>query len=331
MNQPRPPEHDSISASSAAVAPATLVTGALLILLLSTFLVGSGNVAQKAALDHLGPFTITAFRSTLAVIVLLPFVLRETGRNEPIPIGVMPSILVAVLYFAASVVAQQVGAIATTATNLGFLVNMSAVFVPILIWFVVRQKAPIMVWPSAVLAVIGAYLITGAGELTATWGDGLCLLAGLFDAVWIIALGHAVTRYPMPATLSASMFSATAVIGYLGGMFETLTLEGFYAALPSVLWLGIAASAGGFLLSTKAQQSLSVCLVAIVFSFEAIFSAILGRILLGETMTQLALLGAAAIIASVLLVQFKPPSKALELPVQRPRMPAEQFAAQPAE
>jgi drug/metabolite transporter (DMT)-like permease len=331
MNEPQALEREASFASPMASVSKAKVTNALLILLLSTFLVGSGNVAQKAALDHLGPFTITAFRSILAVAVLLPFVLKETARNEPMPISVMPVILAAVLYFAASIVAQQVGAIATTATNLGFLVNMSAVFVPVLIWIMFRQKAPIMAWPSAILAVFGAYLITGAGELTATWGDALCLLAGLFDAVWIIALGYVVTRCPMPATLTAAMFSVTAFVGFLGGMFETLTIEGLVAALPSILWLGVAASAGGFLLSTKAQQSLSVCLVAIFFSFEAIFSAILGRVLLGETMTPLAFVGAAAILASVMMVQIKPRTRLLEPRKPFAQAPANKAAFQPAE
>jgi drug/metabolite transporter (DMT)-like permease len=58
-------------------------------------------------------------------------------------------------------------------------------------------------------------------------------------------------------------------------------------------------SAFGFLLSTKAQETLSPCVVAIVFCFEAIVSAACGNYFLGETITTAGLFGACMIIVAV--------------------------------
>jgi drug/metabolite transporter (DMT)-like permease len=266
---------------------------------LSTILIGSGNVAQVSGLDFIGPFTLVLLRSVLALAVLLPFALLEYKNWDKLTQDMGPCALVAALYFAGSIVAQQVGAMTTTATNIGFLINMSAVFVPLLLWVMIREKPHISVWPCGVLAVIGAYLVTGAGELSASIGDWLCLFAGLLDGVWIIALAVVVPKTRAPATLVATMYAVTTLVAIPFVPFEGTSVQAIVAAGPEILWLGVMTSAFGFLLSTKAQETLSPCVVAIVFCFEAIVSAACGNYFLGETITTAGLFGACMIIVAV--------------------------------
>ncbi len=276
---------------------------ALALMLLATVCIGSGNVAQVTALDSLGPFTVVMLRSTLAVILLLPFAFKELIRGDGWPPDIGICIAVAVIYFATSIVAQQVGALTTTATNIGFLINMSAVFVPMLLWITVKERPPLMAWPAALIAVIGAYLVTGAGQVSATLGDALCLLSGLLDAVWIIALSHVMPKCKSPATLIGMMYGVTSIMATGGVLFEPIDPISVWNAAPEILWLGGITSALGFLLSTKAQEHVSACVAGVVFCFEAIVSAVLGNLLLGETMGPTGLIGAAIIIAAVLILQ----------------------------
>ncbi len=277
---------------------------ALLCVIASTILIGSGNVAQITALESVGPFTATFLRAVVAIVALLPFAIRESNMIcMPRP-DVLLSMMAAAGYFAASMVAQQVGAMSTTATNIGFLINMSAIFTPMMIWMMIGQKPGLIVWPSSALAVLGAYFVTGAGTVSATWGDGLCLLAGAMDAVWIIAVGYTVVRYAAPAFITLLLFATTAIFGFAGSLTETVSLSAIQAALPEILWLGIMTSAAGFLLSTKAQVHLSSCTVAVIFCFEAIVSALCGRYFLGETLTIIGWTGAALVIGAIVLLQF---------------------------
>jgi drug/metabolite transporter (DMT)-like permease len=211
----------------------------------------------------------------------------------------------AAVFLAGSTLAQQVGAYTTTATHLGFLINMSAIFVPLLMWLLVGEKPALVVWPVSLMAVIGAFLVTGGGGGRVTLGDALCLLAGLFDAVWIIALGYAVRRCPAPATLTFAMFFVTTLLGLAGSVTEDFTPQQMVDALPEVVWLGAGVSAAGFLLSTTAQQALCSCTIAVICTFEALFSALFGRIFLGEMLDLEGWVGACLIVVSVLILQVK--------------------------
>ena len=280
-------------------------TKAIGLLFLATILIGSGNVAQVTAVEKVGTFTMVALRSVIAVLFLLPFAIVELRTMVRWDRNVLPCIIAAALYFAASMVAQQAGAVSTTATNIGFLINMSAVFVPMLLWFTVREMPPLMAWPAAAVAVVGAYLVTGAGGLSSTLGDLLCLLAGLFDAVWIIALGVLVPKCKAPACLVLLMYAASAVCAAPGLIIEGDSLRALWTAMPEALWLGVMSSGLGFLFSTRAQATLPTCMVAVVFCFEAIVSAVCGRIVLGEMMTLTSYIGATLIIVAVLMSQIQ--------------------------
>ncbi len=287
-------------------AEAKIRTTAFCLLLLSTVLIGSGNVAQVTGLDSIGPFTLTFLRSIVAVVVLLPFAIREQGRAANWNANILPCMVTAAAYFGASIILQQIGAQTTTATNIGFLINMSAVFVPMLLWLTTGQSPAVLAWPSAAMAVIGAYLVTGAGQISATVGDALCLLAGVFDGVWIIALAVAMPKCRAPATLVLLMFMVTGVMSAPFIAFETVSASAIASSLPEILWLGVMTSAFGFLFSTKAQEHLEPCTVAILFCCEALVSAILGRFILSETMTILSAVGAGLIVLAVLVSQLSP-------------------------
>jgi drug/metabolite transporter (DMT)-like permease len=289
-------------------------TSALALLGIATFLVGSGNIAQITAINSIGPFTTVTLRSIVAILCVLPLAIAEVGKGRSIPMHVLPSIVVAALAFGASLVAQQVGAQATTATNLGFLVNMSAVFVPLVMWAVVGKKLQAATWPVAVLAVIGAWLVTGAGSVAVGWGEGLCLLAGVFDAVWIIALAHAMPRCRAPAQVTAMLMAVTAIMGAMGSLSETFQLEDLQVAAPEVLWLGIMTSGLGFFLSNKAQETLPECLVAVMFCMEAIVSAGLGGVLLSESLQPAGYAGAAIITLAIILLNMMPSMPAAQRP-----------------
>jgi drug/metabolite transporter (DMT)-like permease len=287
-------------------------------LVFSTLLVAAGNVSQITALDHLGPFTVVWMRSFLAVMVLLPFALRESNLFVFPDRDTWLSILVGATYFAASIVTQQMAAYSTTATNLGFLVNMSAIFVPPLIWMLVGKRPEFVVWPASFTAIIGAFFVTGASVALPSVGDYLCLMAGFLDAVWIIALSHALTKCPAPATLTLAMFFATTVAGLAGSVTENYNPENLVTALPEVLWLGICVSGIGFLLSAKAQQVLPACVVAVMFTLEALFSAVFGRLLLDEQLSLQGFAGAGLVILSVLMLQVKlRPGRAQKSPTAR--------------
>jgi drug/metabolite transporter (DMT)-like permease len=205
----------------------------LLFLLVATFLWGSGNVAQKLTLAELGPFTVLGLRSLLALVVLLPLALYEE-RSKPRGRGKGGYwSMAAALFFTVALVLQMLGATATSATNLGFLINTSAIFAPMAAWLFLNRAPDRIIWLAAITVMSGAALLAGGQYTGINWGDGLCLLAGFCYGLWIVALGRALEEEGGAAPLTLLQYLPCTVIGlglsfgavcaylYLG---ETLTL-----------------------------------------------------------------------------------------------------------
>ncbi|MFP4049739.1 MAG: EamA family transporter, partial [Desulfovermiculus sp.] len=95
------------------------------LLLLTAMIWGSAFVAQKAGMEHIGPFMFNGVRFGLGALVLTPLALRTRGPQRFLPHRPRPpslllsSILAGILLFAGSSL-QQVGIIFTTAGKAGF-------------------------------------------------------------------------------------------------------------------------------------------------------------------------------------------------------------------
>jgi drug/metabolite transporter (DMT)-like permease len=128
------------------VNPRTLRSEALL--LLASIIWGFAFVAQRAAMDHLGPFLFNAVRFGIGALTLLPFALRgvkkaEIGAPTPGPgridlswsAGVLGGLF---LFGGASL--QQAGMVTTTAGKAGFITALYVVLVPLLGLFVRHRR-----------------------------------------------------------------------------------------------------------------------------------------------------------------------------------------------
>ena len=73
--------------------------------------------------------------------------------------------LTGIALFAAAA-AQQIGLLTTTVTNSGFLTGLYVVFTPILTVLALRRRPHWVVWPAALMASFGIFLLSG-GELAA--------------------------------------------------------------------------------------------------------------------------------------------------------------------
>lgn len=122
------------------------------LLLLTAAIWGFAFVAQRAGMEHVGPFTFNAVRFGIGTLVLLPFALRGgrlTGANSagarltgrPLSSRLLTSrllrggLLAGVILFAGSTL-QQAGLVYTTAGKAGFITGLYVILVPLLglIW-----------------------------------------------------------------------------------------------------------------------------------------------------------------------------------------------------
>jgi drug/metabolite transporter (DMT)-like permease len=278
---------------------ADMMRQADLLVLLAALIWGVGYLAQKTAMTDIGPALFVALRATIAALVLLPFAVREGG---PRPVGMT---VLGGLGFATAALVQQSGMVTASVTNTAFLTALYVVFVPVLALMVLRRPPGWQVWVGAVLALGGAFALSG-GRLAAFGpGDWLVLASALFWAAYAL-ITEIAGRAGRPLSFTCGVFVTVAAICWpltlWQGVPDWATLR---PALPEVLFVGVMSSAVTFGLMAVAMTRIPAPRAIILLSTEAVFAALIAAAVLGETLPFLGWIGAGLIIAAVLVVQLR--------------------------
>lgn len=284
---------------------------AVLLLVIATMIWGLAFVAQKSAMDHVGPLTFAGERLLLGGLVLLPFMFGELGRKgaklSDLSRGTWVQIgLLCVAYMFGSLL-QQFGLALTTVTNSGFLTALYVLFVPLIAFIAIRARPHPIIYVGAPLALIGIFYLNGGHLSALNFGDGLVIVSALFWGGHVFMLGLLSRSTGLPVTLSAISFLAVGVLCMaLAFVFETPTLAGLSAIWVELLYVGIMSTAVAFTLQAIAQQHVPSANAAIVLSAESLFAALGGAVILGERLSLVGYAGAALIFVAIILVEAVP-------------------------
>ncbi len=264
---------------------------------------GLAFVFQKRAMTHIGPFLFIALRALLACAALSPLAWRECrARDRMEPRKLARVSLLAGLAFFGGAAFQQAGLVTATATNAGFLTALYVVVTPFLAWMMMRQKPGPQVWGAVVLSFTGAWLLGGGSLAAFTEGDGLIAVSAVLWALHVVLVGMAASG-GMAATFTAGQFVVVAALaGGAALIWEPLDAAAIWRAAPDILYVGILSSALTFTLLAVALRATRPAEAAVILSTESLFAAFGAYLLLGERLTALGWVGAAAIFAATLLV-----------------------------
>ena len=278
------------------------------LLLISGAMWGMGFVAQSTAMEAIGPFLFIGLRFAIAGISMLPFALRE-GRQAPVslsPVDWRNFLCVGLLLFG-GMAAQQVGLMTTTVTNSGFLTGLYVVMVPFLGVILFRQWPHSIVWPAALCALTGIWLLSGGSAVSLRTGDWLTILCAAFWALQVIYIARSAGRTGRPVTLAVTQFFVTAAISLAIALsVEPIVLTEILRALPELLYAGIFSGGIAFTLQVVGQRYTTAPQAAIFLSTEAVFAALFGAVFLGERLPPAGLLGCSLIFSAILLVEVVP-------------------------
>ncbi|WP_367718457.1 DMT family transporter [Nitratireductor sp. GISD-1A_MAKvit] len=279
-----------------------------LLLLLAGAMWGMGFVAQSTAMDAIGPFLFIGLRFGIACLSMLPFAIWETRRSTAaLPQRDRRNFVIIGLLLFAGMASQQVGLLTTTVTNSGFLTGLYVVIVPFLAVLLFRQWPHGVVWPAALCALTGIWLLSGAGSVALRPGDWLTILCALFWALQVIMIGRSASHTGRPVTLSVTQFGVTAIVALaIAAMIEPITPAAIGKALPEILYAGIFSGGIAFTLQVIGQRYTTAPQAAIFLSTEAVFAAAFGAIFLGERLPPLGLAGCGLIFTAILAVEIIP-------------------------
>lgn len=283
------------------------------ILCLVTALIwGLAFVAQRIGMDHMGPMGFNAVRFALGAVVLAPLALRSlryppaspfltTGRRWLPWLGGL--LAGTVLFSGASL--QQVGLKYTTAGKAGFITGLYVVLVPMLGFFLGQRPARGDV-VGAVAAAVGLYFLSVTEDFSLAPGDGLELVGAFFWAAHVLVIGWLSPR-TRALPLAMTQYAVCAVLSLVCALsFEELTWAGIRGAAWPILYGGVMSVGLAYTLQVVAQRDAKPTHAAILLSFETVFAALGGMVILGEQMTGRALLGCILMFAGMLASQLWP-------------------------
>jgi drug/metabolite transporter (DMT)-like permease len=283
-----------------------------LLLFAAAVLWGTAFVAQRMAMQHMGPLTYNGVRFAIGGLALVPFIVlrtraatrRGTPRDRPTLRTYLVGGLVAGLVLLVATDLQQAGLVYTTAGKAGFITGLYVPLVP-LFGLLGRQRVPWATWVGVGLAVVGLYFLSISAKFELNRGDALVLACAVACAVQVLVIGW---LSPHVDALVFGLMQYSIVAGgslLLGVCLEDVTLAGVRAAAWELAYGGILSVSVAFTLQIIGQRHAPPGHAALVMSLEAIFAALAGYVVLHETFGPRELLGAGLMLGGTLVSQVR--------------------------
>ncbi|KAA1261564.1 putative DMT superfamily transporter inner membrane protein [Rubripirellula obstinata] len=286
-----------------------------LLLVLAGAIWGFGFLAQKNAMDDIGPMLFVGLRFLLAAVAVLPLCLRELKTapdGNPVTGAWLGRFAGLGCIFFAGMALQQTGLQTTSVTNTGFLTTLYVVLVPFLSWMMLKEPPPKLIWPLACLSVAGVYLLSSGDFSALNSGDFFVLIGALAWALHVIFVGRLSAHSNLPYTMATVQFFTCGVLGCVAQVFWSSLLPDqtwptridIWNAMPEIVYAGLISGAIAFTLQAVAQRFTSASIAAILMSSESLFAAVLGAIYLNERLSISGYTGCGLIFASIVTTEI---------------------------
>ncbi len=267
-----------------------------------TIIWGTTFVIVKSALADVSTFLFLALRFSIAAIALA-FIYRRAFRRAALG----PGLLAGGLLFTAYVF-QTLGLELTTPSKSAFLTGLSIPLVPLASSLVYRNKPRLVEVAGILVATFGMMLMTLPAVATAPFaisrGDLLSFLCAVTFALHIVVIAHfsPIMGFESLAVIQIAVAAAAGLV--LSPFAEPVRFHLTAGTVMAVLITGLLATAVAFTTMAWAQQYTSATRAALIFAVEPVVAWLTSYVLTGETMAFRGKVGAAVILAGILLVEL---------------------------
>lgn len=286
-----------------------------LLMLLGALIWGLAFAFQSKAMT-LGmlPYAYSAVRMGLAGLCLLPLVLWKKditlpkGKKERGRLLKVSAVLGLMLAIATNL--QQLGLQYTTAAKSAFTTALYLLFVPVAGLCFGHKMRPLQ-WVGLIISLMGLYFLSlKPGDLTLEKGDLLTLGCAVAFTVQILMIDKLAQEYhPLTITCLEFLFAAVYTLIPMG-LFEGFDLTGTLESWYCIFYAGVLSGSFAYCIQVIGQKHLPPSLSSLLMSFESVFGALGGALILHQTLTSRELLGCVLMFAAVVLSQVEGKKKA---------------------
>lgn len=279
-----------------------------IMLFVTAFIWGVTFVAQKSAMDFLGPFMFNGLRclfGSLSLFLLSLVIKHGKISNKPSKNRknlVEGSIIAGVLLFLATTL-QQIGIVDSTAGKAGFITSLYIVLVP-LFSLISGKRVTRYVWIGVILALIGLYLLCVNGAFGIGKGDLIILFSAVFFTLHIMCISKYAKKVDSIKLSCLQFFFAGIFATILGLIFEQTKITDIYNCLKELFYAGVLSCAVAYTLQIKAQKNVRPYIASLILSLESVFAVLAGFLILNETLTIKEATGCVLMFMAVFVAQF---------------------------
>lgn len=281
---------------------------------LSFVLAKESGAAVNAAVGEpgsmIGPVFILAVRFALAALIWVAVFPRSlSGWNRSTSRG--PLILGAVL--SVGLILQHLALDRVSEAVAAFLTSLAVVFVPLILWLVVRETPKVWQWLGVAVAVPGVWLMSNGAGLGFGAGEVLGLSCAAAFAVHLILINRFVsTDSAWRATLGqfvivAAACAALAAVMLMRGPYAISAGAFFSRSIAlNVVLLAVFPTVVSFGLMTMYQPRVSPVRAVIIYMAEPIFAGLFAYLLEGRLVSAMEAAGAGLILLANAVVELAP-------------------------
>ena len=272
---------------------------ASLMLVLATLLWGLSYSVQSVSAESLGPFATVFFKGA-GGLFLLPFLILQKRKADKE--SVFGGILMGFFAFAGCVF-QQLGITYSSVSKASFITSLYIIFVPLLERLLGKEVKK-KIWFCVLISICGLYFLCMNSSAGINIGDLFLLMGSIMFAVQIIVIDRYSRKcdalvLTFVSQVSVAVFAFIVMVVWEGVDFSAMS----NAFLPIIYIVFI----GGLLaqcLQITYQRDLDSSLASLLMSFESVFGAFFGWVLLGQVMSLRELFGCILVFVSILLAEL---------------------------
>ena len=254
------------------------------------------------------PLMFNFIRMLLASVTLGIIFHRELARitRRTLLAGVITGVFLGLGYEF-----QTAGLRLTTASKSAFITGVSVVLVPLFLILFWGRKIRSWTALGVLTAVVGLFLLTvpasesGFGRWESiNRGDVLTLGCAVSFGIQIILLGRATERHPFAQIGFLQVAAAAAMMAIVAPVLEHPHIAWTSRVVSALVITALLGTAAAFTIQAWAQQFTSPTHTALIFSLEPVFAWLTSYVALGERLGLRAAIGAALILAGVLISEL---------------------------
>jgi drug/metabolite transporter (DMT)-like permease len=280
---------------------------ALIALLLGGAAIGGSPIFVR--LSELGPMATAFWRVALALAPLF-VIAQSTGPASatmvPLTRRDYALLIVPGVFLAADLIAWHLSLHLTSVANATLLTNTAPIFVTLGSWLLFRARVSRLFLAGLVIAIVGIIVLKGGpaaignGRLL---GDATAMIAAVFYAGYILALGRLRSRFSTVTVMLWTTFSAAVCVLPVALIFETDIMSWTLSGWLILAGLAFVSHLSGQGLIIYALAFLPPAFSSLTLLLQPVVAALLAWAILAEPVGILQAIGGLIVLAGILLAR----------------------------